>query len=127
MTLNDRRRALMAANGNVVEMICGTATSGEGTLTIPVPEGYYYHVYNVSRTFADKDVQFYLCTANGMFISKHTVSPYYAERLNADPFGTHTFLTRTATDVTWRGAAANTSGLIYDGDEWFYIAWKEEE
>lgn len=117
----------MAASGNAVEMICGTATSGAGTLTIPVPEGYYYHAYNASRTFADGDVQFYLCTRSGLFISKHSVAPYYVERLNTDPFGTHIFLTRTATDVTWRGTNGNTSGLIYDGDEWFYIAWKEEE
>lgn len=119
------RRGLMGA-GSGIDVICGTSTVVGTTLTMPIPSGYYYHCYLKSaRTIADGDLQIVHATPLGLYRKKDAVG--VMERLNTDPFVAQFWISRNGDNMTFSCSNPNTSGLLYDGDEWFYIAWKEAD
>lgn len=109
------------------DVICGTATAVGNTLTMPIPSGYYYYVYLISdREIVDGDLQAILATPrSGLYRNKVIPALGHMERISSDPFASVFWISHSGDNMTFSCSNPNTSGKIYDSDEWFYIAWKE--
>lgn len=123
------RRGMMGSAGGSIDVICGTATAVGNTLTMPIPSGYYYYVYLMSeREIVDGDLQAVLATPrSGLYRNKVIPALGNMERLSSDPFVSAFWISHSGDNMIFSCSNRNTSGVIYDGDEWFYIAWKEAD
>ena len=120
-----RRRLLMGSAGGI-DVISGKAVCSGTTLTMPIPAGYYMHAYNGSgRTYAEGDLREVHRDPYGIFRIKSAYSG--AERMNSNPFATLFWITQSEAQIVLNCTNRNTTGLLADGDEWTFIAWKEEE
>lgn len=132
MSLLTRHRALMAASGNAVEMICGTATATSGQLVLPIPRGYYFLatlITNRSVSYGDLPELAHFASAG--------VEKWWARKIPNTGTGSIAIASSSATPpwwvsvsdtaVTFNATNNNTVGSIKADDEYFYIAWKEEE
>lgn len=118
---------MSAANG--IDVICGTATVAGTTLTMPIPSGYYYYVYLISeREIVDGDLQAVLATPRtGLYRNKSIPNLGFMERISSDPLISAFWMSHSGDNMIFSCSNANTSGVIHDGDEWFYFAWKEAD
>lgn len=108
---------------NEMKIISGTAVVNGTLLTLPIPDDYSFYCYLSSeRVFVDGDLRRFFKDKLGVVQQKRIT---LAVQNTTGDFPWWIVVDRAGISIN--GTNKNTMGLLHDGDEWTFIAWKPKE
>lgn len=127
--MNLERRAAMLAGKSAggLDVISGTAVCSGTTLTMPIPAGHFFYASLAKpaegHMLDGGHLRQIYRDGYGFFRLKQGYGG--AERQTGNPFDNIYYVTQSAEQIVLNCSNGNTSGLLVDGDEWTFVAWKE--